>query len=42
MSSIRFTLALAGAAAVLSLAACNAAKDEKAAPPAAAALFSTL
>mgnify|MGYP000877211153 FL=1 len=36
MNSIRFTLALAGAAAVLSLAACNAAKDEKAATPAAA------
>ena len=37
MSSIRFTLALAGAAAVLSLAACNAAKDEKAVTPASAA-----
>ena len=37
MNTIRFTFALAGAAAVLSLAACNAAKDEKAVTPASAA-----
>ena len=37
MKSLRLTLVLAGAAATLSLAACNAAKDEKAAAPAATA-----